>query len=169
MRKFFYMIAFTLFFGLNSCINPFSPKLIEDASNESILTDQKTIEGVFQNFRYSYNFKDTVVYSKLLSEDFVFVFRNYDVGVDRSWGKSEDVKSTYGLFQAATNIDLIWNDSYLVIGDSVEKNIQRGFTLTIVFSTSDVIRLQGKGNFKLRFNPVDSIWQITYWRDDTYF
>lgn len=156
-------------FILTCCINPFAPKLIETSNNESILTEQKTIDGVFRNFQHSYNLKDTVVYSKLLSDDFVFVYRNYDVGVDRSWGKSEDVKTTYGLFQAATYIDLIWNDSYIVIGDSTEKNIQRGFSLTIIFSPNDVIRLQGKGNFKLRFNTIDSVWQITYWRDETYF
>jgi hypothetical protein len=155
--------------NISGCINPFAPKLVESGKTESVLTDQKTIEGVFQNFKYSYNFKDTIVYSKLLAEDFVFVYRNYDVGVDRSWGKSEDVKTTYGLFQAASYIDLIWNDTYLVIGDSTEKNIQRGFSLTIVFSTNDVVRLQGKGNFKLKLNPIDSVWQITYWRDDTYF
>ncbi|MFN3306363.1 MAG: hypothetical protein ACK42Z_04145 [Candidatus Kapaibacteriota bacterium] len=153
----------------NSCVNPFAPKLIDSTNNEAIVTDQKTIDGVFRNFQYSYNLKDTVVYSKLLSDDFVFVYRNYDVGVDRSWGKSEDIKTTYGLFQAATYIDLIWNDSYIAIGDSLEKNIQRGFSLTIIFSPNDVVHLQGKGNFKLRFNSVDSIWQITYWRDETYF
>lgn len=171
LRTFFFKLLL-IFIPLTffvSCLNPFAPKLIEEEQFQSILTDQKTIEGVFQNFRYSYNFKDTVVYSKLLSDDFVFVYRNYDVGVDRSWGKSEDVRATYGLFQAANYIDLIWNETYLVIGDSVEKNIQRGFSLTIVFSTNDVVRLQGKGNFKLRLNPKDSIWQIFYWRDDTYF
>jgi lysylphosphatidylglycerol synthetase-like protein (DUF2156 family) len=57
----------------------------------------------------------------------------------------------------------------LSIGDSLEKNIQRAFSLTIVFSPNDIIQLQGKANFKVKFNPVDSIWQITYWRDDTYF
>ncbi len=155
--------------SLLGCFNPFAPKLVEDNSTQSILSSQSTVEGVFQNFRYSYNFRDTVVYSKLLSEDFVFVYKNYDIGVDKSWGKFEDVKTTYGLFQAANYIDLIWNDSYLMIGDSVEKNVQRGFSLTIVFSTNDIVRLQGKGNFKLRFNPIDSIWQITYWRDETYF
>ncbi|QLH54207.1 MAG: hypothetical protein CH6_2951 [Candidatus Kapaibacterium sp.] len=167
IKKLLLFSILTLF--LVSCLNPFAPKLVETSRPESILTDQKSPEGVFQNFRYAYNFKDTVVYSKLLADEFVFVYRNYDIGVDRSWGKSEDVKATYGLFQAVNYIELIWNDTYIAIGDSLEKNIQRGFSLTIVFSTNDVVRLQGKGNFKLKFNPIDSIWQITYWRDDTYF
>jgi hypothetical protein len=156
-------------FSLVGCVNPFAPKLVEPRQNETILTDQKTIDGLFKNFSYAYNFKDTAVYSKLLSEDFVFVYRNYDLGADLSWGKFEDIKTTYGLFQSASNINLIWNDSYLSIGDSLEKNIQRAFSLTIVFSPNDIIQLQGKANFKVKFNPVDSIWQITYWRDDTYF
>ncbi|MGB9770705.1 MAG: hypothetical protein ACPLX7_01850 [Candidatus Kapaibacteriota bacterium] len=167
--KWKYLVPLFSFIFFLSCINPFAPKLVEVNKPESILTNQKTIDDVFQNFRYAYNFKDTVVYGKLLADEFVFVFRNYDLGVDRSWGKSEDLKATYGLFRAASYIDLVWNETYISIGDTLEKNIQRGFSLTIVFSTNDVVRLQGKGNFKLKFNPADSIWQITYWRDDTYF
>jgi len=166
----FNKLRFIIFFSiLIGCVNPFAPKLIDIQENQTILTNQKTIEGLFINFSYAYNFKDTTVYSKLLSEDFVFVYRNYDLGADLSWGKLEDIKATYGLFQSASSINLIWNDSYLSIGDSLERNIQRAFSLTIVFSPNDIIQLHGKANFKVKFNPIDSIWQITYWRDDTYF
>lgn len=154
------------FFG---CINPFSPKLIENNSSLPILSDQTTIEGVFQNFRYAYVFQDTLVYSRLLDENFTFVYRNYDLGVDVSWGKEQDLKATFGLFQAASNIELIWSDSYLMIGDTNEINVQRGFSLTIVFSANDVVRLQGKANFRLLFDKYKSIWKIVYWRDETYF
>lgn len=162
-------IIFITMFIIQSCINPFAPKLVQPLIDETVLTNQRTIEGLFKNFRYSYNFKDTAVYSRLLAEDFVFVYRNYDIGADLSWGKFEDLKTTYGLFQSASNINLIWNDSYLSIGDSSEMNIQRAFSLTIVFSPNDIVQLQGKANFKLTFNRKDSIWQIKYWRDDTYF
>ncbi|MCX7879469.1 MAG: hypothetical protein N2517_02290 [Ignavibacteria bacterium] len=166
MRIFKIIIGFLL---LASCINPFAPRLVEPLDKGTIITDQKTIEGVFKNFQYAYNFKDTLVYSRLLSNNFVFVYRDFELGVDKSWGKEEDVRATFGLFQSSTNIDLVWNDAYLTFGDSLEKVVQRGFYLTIVFSANDIVRLQGKANFKLIFNPFDSIWQISYWRDETYF
>ncbi len=162
-------ILLILIILISGCLNPFAPKLVEEATPKGIITDQKTIEGVFQNFRYSYIFKDTSVYSRLLDENFVFVFRNYDIGVDVTWGKEEDLRTTFGLFQATSNIDLIWSDSYFSFGDSTEQIVQRGFSLTLNFSPSDVVRLQGKANFKLIFDTKDSIWKINYWRDETYF
>jgi hypothetical protein len=167
MKHFLQILFCCIFF--QSCINPFSPKIIDSEIDAPIISDQKTIDGVFQNFRYSYVFEDTLVYSNLLDDNFTFVYKNYELGVDVSWGKEQDVRATFGLFQAASNIDLIWNETYTSIGDSLEKNVQRGFSLTIVFSPTDVVRLQGKANFRLIFYPSDSIWKITYWRDETYF
>ncbi len=166
--KLFLAILFVCI-NLQGCINPFSPKVVDSDFGTPIISDQKTIDGVFLNFRYAYVFEDTLVYSKLLDEDFTFVYKNYELGVDVSWGKEQDVRTTFGLFQAASNIDLIWNDTYTSIGDSIERNVQRGFSLTIIFSPTDVVRLQGKANFRLIFYPQDSIWKISYWRDETYF
>lgn len=151
------------------CSNPFAPKLIEGENTFPILSDQRTVEGVFQNFRYAYVFQDTLVYSRLLDDNFSFVYRNYDIGADVSWGKEQDLKATFGLFQAASTIELIWSETYLTIEDSIETNVQRGFSLTIVFSTNDVVRLQGKANFKLIYDKLNSVWKIIYWRDETYF
>src|SRR4030095_5272362 len=77
-----------------SCFNPFSPKIDNSQSNENIITDQKTVEGVFQNFKYSYTFKDTTIYGQLLSEDFVFTYFDYDLGVDVSWDRATDMRTT---------------------------------------------------------------------------
>jgi hypothetical protein len=166
-----YSIPFTmlviLFLSAISCNNPFAPGLAEDGSEHSILGDQKTIEGVFQNFRYSYIFKDTVVYGNLLHDDFTFVYRDYDLGVDVSWGRDQDMLSTNGLFQGTQNLDLIWNDIILEIGDSTLKDISRSFNLTVMFSASDVIRVQGRASFRLRRNNTDEIWKIIQWRDES--
>lgn len=166
IKHLYLFISIMPFFG---CLNPFAPKLVEKESTAPILSDQSTIDGVFQNFRYAYSFKDTLVYSLLLDNNFSFVYRNYDLGVDVSWGKEQDLKATYGLFQAASNIDLIWNDSYLTIGDLKETNVQRGFSLKIVFSPDDVVQLEGKANFKLKYDEVQAAWKIIYWRDETYY
>jgi len=160
-------ILFSSMLFIISCNNPFAPGLAEDGSEHSILGDQKTVEGVFQNFRYSYIFKDTVVYGNLLHNDFTFVYRDYDRGVDVSWGRDEDMLSTNGLFQGTQNLDLIWNDIVLEIGDSTLKDISRSFNLTVMFSASDVIRVQGRASFRLKRNNTQEIWRIIQWRDES--
>ena len=49
-----------LFFSFLSC-NPFAPGIEEgNTSYSSLLGDQNTIEGLFQNFKYAYTLKDTL-------------------------------------------------------------------------------------------------------------
>ncbi len=166
-RELLITIILIFFISITSCNNPFAPGLAKDGSGQSILGDQTTIEGVFQNFRYSYIFKDTVVYGNLLHDDFNFVYRDYDRGIDVSWGRDEDMISTYGLFQGTQNLDLIWNDIVLEIGDSTLKDISRSFNLTVMFSASDVIRVQGRASFRLKRNSGADIWKIIQWRDES--
>lgn len=152
------------------CKNPFAPTLNENIdNNNSTISDQKTIEGVFQNFQYAYTFKDTTIYGKLISEDFIFTYRDYDLGFDVSWGRDEEMKTTYGLFQNTQRIDLIWNNIILSSVDTLDANIVRGFNLTITFNPTDVIRLDGRVNMALQRNSVDSKWQILRWIDESNF
>mgnify|MGYP001168580289 CR=1 FL=1 len=160
------LLLFIVFLFLQSC-NPFAPKLSDDTGQSNIISDQKTVEGVFDNFRYAYIFKDTMVYGNLLADDFVFVYRNYDQGIDISWGRDEDMRTTAGLFQATQTLDLVWNDVILSIGDSLNKDIWRSFNLSIVFSSSDIINVQGRANFRLTRNLEKDKWQISRWRDES--
>ena len=57
-----------------SCTNPFAPSMAEDIPDAPILGDQRTIEGVFQNFRFAYVFRDTLTYGRLLDRSFQFVY-----------------------------------------------------------------------------------------------
>ncbi len=150
-----------------SCTNPFAPKLEKGEGQNFIVSDQTTIDGVFNNFRYAYVFKDTVVYGNLLSEDFSFVFRNYDQGIDVSWGREEDLRTTWGMFQATQYIDLVWNEVIQAVGDSTVQVVSRGFVLTLAFSTDDIIRVYGRANFRLERKPPKNIWQIVEWRDES--
>ena len=78
----------------NSCTNPFAPNIDKNlGSQQGLISDQTNIEGVFQNFKYAYTFKDTLIYSKLLDKDFVFSYRDYDIGADISWGRDEEMKA----------------------------------------------------------------------------
>lgn len=155
---------------LVGCKNPFAPSFDDSGgSSNSVISDQKTIEGVFQNFQYAYAVKDTSIYGNLLNGDFTFIYRDYDQGFDVSWGRDEDMKTTYGLFENAQQLDLIWNNIVLSVQDSLSANIVRGFNLTITFNPTDVIRLDGRVNLLLSRSTTDSKWQIIKWTDESNF
>lgn len=166
--KFVLVILVSIVF-LYSCDNPFAPKLSVGDNDGLVLGDQKTVEGFFQNWRYSYIFKDTLVYGRLLDNNFNFIFRNYDKGVDLSWGRQEDLITTSRLFSSTQNLDLIWNEVISNIGDSTLLDVSRGFTLQIVFSQSDIVRLQGRANIRLKRNNQNEDWKMLYWRDESNF
>lgn len=156
-----------VFYG---CTNPFSPRLDESADGGfSGLSDLKTIDGVFLNFQYAYTFRDTTIYGELLSDNFIFSYRDYEMGFDVTWGRDEEMKVTYGLFQNSQRLDLIWNNIILETSDSLNATIIRGFNLTITFNPTDVIRVDGRVNLTLRKNILTEKWGITRWVDESNF
>lgn len=160
-------IGLLLFIG---CKNPFAPALdTRTDDNSSVLSDLKDIQGVFQNFQYAYVFKDTSIYGELLSGDFIFTYRDYDLGVDVSWGRDEEMKTTYGLFQNTQRLEIIWNNEILSTQDSLTANIIRAFNLTITFNPTDIVRINGRVNLSLRKNPSSEKWTITQWIDESNF
>ncbi len=150
-----------------SCTNPFAPKLSDKLPTITGLGDQHTVEGIFQNFKYAYQFKDTLTYGQLLAPDFTFTYRDYDKGIDNSWGRDQDMLTTAGLFQAAQRLEIVWNEVVTSIGDSVVKDISRGFNLTITFSPTDVLRLNGRVDLRLRRQSANDVWKIVRWRDES--
>lgn len=168
-RAIFGLVCILTVMFFYSCDNPFAPKLSVGDNDGLVLGDQKTVEGFFQNWRYSYIFKDTLVYGRLLDNNFNFIFRNYDKGVDLSWGRQEDLITTSRLFSSTQNLDLIWNEVISNIGDSTLLDVSRGFTLQIVFSQSDIVRLQGRANIRLKRNNQSEDWKMLYWRDESNF
>lgn len=162
-----FIIHCSLIITLSSCENIFSPKL-DSSTPTSILTDQKTIEGLFQNFKYAYTFKDTTVYGNLLAQDFIFTYRDYDLGFDVSWDRATEMRTTNGLFQTAQKLEVIWNNIIFQGGDSLNQNVKRSFNLTITFNPSDVTRLNGFVDMTFRRNSADDIWKILRWRDESF-
>lgn len=159
--------SYILLIVLAGCLNPFSPKLDENLDSElSTLSDQTDISGVFQNFQYAYTFKDTSIYGNLLASDFTFSYRDYDQGVDVSWGRDEEMKVTNRLFLNAQRLDLIWNNIVSITGDS--SNIIRSFNLTITFNPTDIVLIDGRVNLTLK-KSRDSVWQILNWVDESNF
>ncbi len=148
------------------CQNPFAPKLdLSSDNNSSPLSDQTTIDGIFQNFQYAYAFKDTMIYGQLLDDDFVFTYRNYELGYDVSWGRDEEMKVTNGLFSNTERRDIIWNNIVLSSVDTNKATIIRSFNLTITFNPTDVYRVDGKVNLTL--NKTGGRWKISRWIDES--
>lgn len=159
------ILLLTLLF-LTAC-NPFAPSKYTGEEGNLVLGDQMTVEGVFQNWRYAYIFADTSVYSNLLDEEFTFIYRNYELGIDNSWGKDIDLRTTRTLFDSTESIDLIWNEIIFEIGDSLSKNILRSFNLQLSFRADDVTRINGRANIQLVRSKVDEVWKIQQWRDES--
>ncbi|MBI5809338.1 MAG: hypothetical protein HZA74_13155 [Ignavibacteriales bacterium] len=149
---------------VTSC-NPFAPTLDESIdSNKGLISDQSSVQGVFQNFQYAYTFKDTLIYSNLLNKNFIFGYRDYDLGVDVSWSKEEEMRVTNGLFQNTQRLDLTWNNIISMTSDST--HIIRSFNLTITFNPTDIIFVDGKVNLKLS-KENDGKWKIINWIDES--
>ena len=167
-RKFslLFIVCISLLFYY-SCDNIFSPKL-DTTSSSSILTDQKTVEGLFKNFQYSYTFKDTTVYGELLTDDFLFTYRDYESGFDVSWGRPTEMKTTSGLFQNTEKVEVIWNNIIYQAGDSLDQSVKRSFNLTITFNPSDIIRINGFADMTLTRPTANDKWLIEKWRDESF-
>lgn len=152
------------------CTNPFAPKYDEFIGDDKPpISDQKDINGVFQNFQYAYTFKDTTIYGQLLTQDFVFTYRDYDQGFDVSWGRDDEMRTTLGLFQNVQRLDLVWNNIILLTQDSLTANVVRSFNLTIIFNPTDVIRVDGRVNLSMRKSSDTGKWKISRWLDESNF
>jgi hypothetical protein len=149
------------------CINPFAPG--RDNSPGESLCDPHTIDGVFQCFQAAYSYRDTLVYGQLIDGEFVFVYRDYDKGIDVTWGRDDELRSTYGLFQNAQRLDLIWNATVSTSSDSTTTNVVRGFNLTIMFNPGDIERVDGYANLTLQRAKASDPWKIVRWRDESNF
>lgn len=149
---------------VSGCKNPFAPVLdTSEGGNEAMISDLSNVDGVFKNIQYAYTFKDTTIYGGVIGNDFNFSYRDYSLGFDISWGRDEEMKATYGLFQNAQRLDLIWNNIVLISNDST--NIVRSFNLTITFNPTDIERVDGKVNLQLTRNS--NKWQIVRWTDES--
>ncbi len=159
------VILFLLALIILNCTNPFAPKLDSNlGANGSIISPQKSIEGLFKNFKYSYTFKDTTIYGGLLKSNYSFIYRDYELGVDVSWGRDDDMRVTNGLFQNSQRLDLIWNNIVSISSDST--SILRSFSLTITFNPTDIIQIHGSVNLQVEKNNK-GVWKIVNWIDES--
>jgi hypothetical protein len=151
--------------------NPFAPGLSDTEDGSTVITDQLTVAGVFQNFNYAYKFKDTLIYGGLLHDDFKFTYKNFDRGDNPSWNRQMDMLKTYKLFETAYKIELLWNDSWSEVEYKVEDtmfvNVNRRFTLTVYYSATIYDHVYGNAFFRLRRMKPEEPWKIELWDDQS--
>ncbi len=167
MKIFYHILFITLLFIL-SC-NPFAPRIDDNLGGQTFLADQSTVEGFFQNWSFAYNYRDTIIYQQLLSEDFIFSFRDYDINTDLTWDKETDVRKTHGLFTTSKYIDLVWNDYIFSIGDSTVWDATRLFFLQVTFSESDILNITGRAKIRLTRENTQEDWRMLLWVDESNF
>lgn len=162
-----FLLAFCALF--TACDNPFAPSLREGDGNGLVISDQMDVEGVFQNWRYSYILKDTLVYGRLLHPDFSFSYTDFEdeVPVERILVRQEDMIVTSRLFNNTGNIDLVWNDAVLEYGDSLSRTVSRGFNLQIFFNANYSERVQGRATVNLIRESTLEPWKIYRWVDES--
>ena len=157
--------------ALNSftCINPFAPGL-DDQPGRGICSDLTTIAGIFCTFQNSYSFRDTTLYGSLMAPDFIFIYRDYDNGVDVTWGRDQEMRSSYGLFQNVQTLLLTWNNEITREGASEnDSTVVRSFNLTVAFNPSNIERVDGYANLQFRRASNSDPWKIVRWRDESNF
>ncbi len=151
-----------------SCLNPFAPRL-ETQIDAETCTDLTVVDNVFCAFRNAYAFKDTTLYGSLIAPNFTFSYRDYDHGIDVTWGRDDEMRSTYGLFQSVQSLTLIWNNELSADSGDTERTIVRGFNLTVAFNPADVEYVDGYANMTFARRTVNDPWQIVHWRDESNF
>ncbi|KAA3620182.1 MAG: hypothetical protein DWQ05_05485 [Calditrichaeota bacterium] len=162
-------VALLLSLSMVGCYNPFSPALDQSEGDVPFITEQKTPEDFFQNFRYAYTFKDSLVYSDLLDSSFTFQYFNPDIGESGafdSWRRNVELRTTGQLLRTFDTIDLTWYRIFFESEESnSEKKVYRDFRLTLI-NGDENISLYGSALFTLVKNE-DQKWRIKLWVDET--
>lgn len=165
MARFFFAALF-LFSG---CFNPFAPELDNNIDLTSVITEQQTPEEVLQNFRYAYTFKDSLLYSDVLAESFVFEYFDTNQGPSGeflTWGRDVDLRTTGRLFRTFDSIELIWLNTLFSEGDDVTERRFVRFNLNL-FSADFNFIITGTAIFTFIRSAEDNKWRIKRWKDES--
>ncbi len=179
-RRNFLLLILSLFCFIfsSACFNPFAPELDEQADPSNVITEQQTPDEVLQNFRNAYTFKDSLLYSNVLDESFVFEYFDTNLepsGGFRTWGRDVDLQTTGSLFRSFDIIELIWlntlfteRDSLVVDEETVERTERqfKRFNLNLFGSDLNFI-ISGTAIFTLKLKQGDDKWRITRWKDES--
>lgn len=163
------MLFFTAALFCSSCINPFAPDLREGDPFTDLLGDPSTIEGFYTRFQKAYELRDTSLYGPLIHPDFTFTFRDQDRNVDVTWGRPEEMNSTYNMFINSYDVSLRWNNitSQFINEDATEGQVIRRFNLSVAVTPSEIYRTDGSANFRISRQDSSKQWRLVAWRDES--
>ena len=154
---------------LCSACNPFAPAIGEGDPFGDLLGDPKTVEGYFTNFRNAYELRDVSLYESLIDSSFVFVYTDFDTGIEREWGFGQELESTRRLFESTTEVQLQWKQ--IISRQEYEEGTRaitvRGFNLAVALNNGEVYRSDGNVNFLLARADTTRSWSLVRWRDES--
>ena len=159
-------MAFFLLLLMPACQNPFAPAIADGDNSLTLISDQKTPEGVLDNFLYAYTFKDSLVYSELFDSSFVFISTNFNTSPPEpiTWGRAQELRTAGRMFRFFQTLDLTW-DSFTP-GDTTETTIGKSINFTLILDGGRSIPpFSGKSIFT--FIRRDEKWLIVRWVDET--
>ncbi len=151
------------------CFNPFAPELDKTLDTSNIITEQKTSDEVLQNFKYAYTFKDSLLYSDVLDEAFVFEYFDPNLGSSGgfvTWGRDVELKTTGRLFRTFDVIELIWLNTIFSRRTGNKEEIFIRFSLNLFGSEFNFI-VTGTAIFTFAQREVDGKWRIVHWKDES--
>ncbi len=154
---------------LTGCINPFAPGELEGDPIADLLGDPSTIDGFYTRFQSAYELRDTSLYGPLIHPDFTFTYRDDNRNVDITWGRSEEMNSTYNMFFQSYDITLRWNNitQEIVRDEKTDAQIIRRFNLRVIISPSESYRTDGSASFRLVRADSTANWRLISWRDES--
>ncbi|MCY3999852.1 MAG: hypothetical protein OXF84_03455 [Bacteroidetes bacterium] len=149
--------------------NPFAPAIGEGDPFGDLFGDPTTVDGYFMNFRNAYELRDVSFYESLIDSSFVFVYVDFDTGVEREWGFGQELESTRRLFENSVEIQLQWRQiiTRQVYNDGRNAIAVRGFNLTVGLDNGEVFRGDGNVNFLLSRADTTRAWRLIRWRDES--
>ncbi len=151
------------------CFNPFAPELDKTLDLTNVITEQQTPEDVLQNFQYAYTFKDSLLYSDVIDESFVFEFFDPNAGPSGSiqtWGRDIDLRTTGRLFREVDVVDLVWLNT--LFSDREGELEKRFIRFNLNLSSSDFnFFITGTAIFTFMQSERDDKWRIVRWQDES--
>ena len=182
IKFFLYLSVILMTLLMFGCNNMFAPTLGDlDGGNSIYKTDQASPAEVLHNFKYSYIYRDSLMYANLIDSEFVFVYYQPSdesgTGHYDSWMRSVELKTTGRFLNAFNYIDLIWQTTldssfYEMDGDNIMSerdtlfgtaniaDISKSYQLTL----GDYTTLIGDATFRFR-KGSDGKWRILRWED----
>lgn len=150
--------------------NPFAPAYDEEGlADINLLGDPTDMEGYFKLFKNAYELRDTNLYGRLFSPDFVFTYYDFEQAQEISWDRATEMNISYNLFRSVRQINLDWN-YYIQLDTTVaDAFVIRNFNLFIEQDDEVSFNGTGRARFRLRRDGPGTPWKAYSWFDDSDF